>query len=232
MLGGNRWIIPKWVRVFRKASILMWNYSAHLARVFLKVSSFPEFISLQCLRVADSTTFMHFLYWTFSRNNPYFHGAIFMFPTSIALLWRHEEGGGKPFTSSLIMCPETTARICKPFIESRNRFPAWRASTSPYLSYRPARLHRLVRSIPWNQFLGSLDVYKYGLCLDRGGGEQSNTSPTHHYSISKLIRGYIIQRRRDRYSSPQCFLYDYREASILTTPSPLFTNNYLNLPNF
>ncbi len=32
------------------------------------------------------------------------------------------------------------------------------------LSYRPARLHRLVESIPWNQFLGSLNVYKFGLC--------------------------------------------------------------------
>ncbi len=33
----------------------------------------------------------------------------------------------------------------------------------PYLSYRPARLHRLAESIPRNRFLGSLNVYKYEL---------------------------------------------------------------------
>ncbi len=31
------------------------------------------------------------------------------------------------------------------------------------LSYRPARLHRLVEWVPWNQFLGSLKVEKFGL---------------------------------------------------------------------
>jgi hypothetical protein len=25
-------------------------------------------------------------------------------------------------------------------------------------------LHRLAESIPWNRFLGSLNVYKFGLC--------------------------------------------------------------------
>jgi hypothetical protein len=34
----------------------------------------------------------------------------------------------------------------------------------PYLSNWPARLHSLAESIPRNQFLGSLTVYKYGLC--------------------------------------------------------------------
>jgi hypothetical protein len=34
----------------------------------------------------------------------------------------------------------------------------------PYFSYRPARLHRLAKSIPRNRFLGSINVYKYGLC--------------------------------------------------------------------
>jgi hypothetical protein len=32
------------------------------------------------------------------------------------------------------------------------------------LSYWPARLHRLAKSIPRNRFLGSINVYKYGLC--------------------------------------------------------------------
>ncbi len=32
------------------------------------------------------------------------------------------------------------------------------------MSYRPARLRRLAESIPWNSSLGSLNVYKFGLC--------------------------------------------------------------------
>ncbi len=46
---------------------------------------------------------------------------------------------------------------------TRYRFSAWRAGTKPYLSYWPARLHRLAKSIPRYRFLGSLNVYKYGL---------------------------------------------------------------------
>ncbi len=34
----------------------------------------------------------------------------------------------------------------------------------PYLTYRPDMLHRSAESIPWNRFLGSLNVYKFGLC--------------------------------------------------------------------
>jgi hypothetical protein len=36
------------------------------------------------------------------------------------------------------------------------------------LSPRPSRLHRLAESIPWNRFLGSINVYKYGLRLHYG----------------------------------------------------------------
>ncbi len=39
--------------------------------------------------------------------------------------------------------------------------PAWhRPVRQPYLTYRAARLHRPAESIP-----GSLNVYKYGLCI-------------------------------------------------------------------
>ncbi len=55
------------------------------------------------------------------------------------------------------------ARICRSFKETRYRFSARRAGTKPYLSYWPARLHRLANSIPRNRFLGSINVYKYGL---------------------------------------------------------------------
>jgi hypothetical protein len=44
----------------------------------------------------------------------------------------------------------------------RYRFSAWRAGTKPYLSYWPARLHRLAKSIPRNRCLGSINFYKYG----------------------------------------------------------------------
>ncbi len=37
----------------------------------------------------------------------------------------------------------TRARICKPFKEPRNRFPASGPVRQPYLTYRPSRLHRL-----------------------------------------------------------------------------------------
>jgi hypothetical protein len=33
------------------------------------------------------------------------------------------------------------------------------------LSYRPARLHSLAELVPWDRFLGSLKVKKFGLCI-------------------------------------------------------------------
>ncbi len=36
-----------------------------------------------------------------------------------------------------------------------------------YLSYRAAKLHRMAESIPRNRFLGSTNVYKYGLSRQR-----------------------------------------------------------------
>jgi hypothetical protein len=57
------------------------------------------------------------------------------------------------------------ARICKPFkvpgIDSQPGGPVRQL----YLLYRLAGLHRLVESIPWNRFLGSSNVYKYGIRL-------------------------------------------------------------------
>jgi hypothetical protein len=61
------------------------------------------------------------------------------------------------------------ARICEPFwsrgIDSQ---PLTGRHDNPILrKYRPARLHRLAESIPWNRFLGSFNVCKFGLirCL-------------------------------------------------------------------
>ncbi len=48
-------------------------------------------------------------------------------------------------------------------MEPRNRSQPGGPVQQPYLSYRPARLHSLAESIPRNRFLGSINVYKYGL---------------------------------------------------------------------
>ncbi len=47
--------------------------------------------------------------------------------------------------------PEFVNLLRSPWIDSQ-----------PSLTYRPDRLHRLAESIPWNRFLCSLNVYKYG----------------------------------------------------------------------
>ncbi len=68
------------------------------------------------------------------------------------------------FKSVIFTDRECWARICKPFKEPRNRFPAWRVGTTAlFVVPVCARLHRLVESTPWIRFLGSLNVYKYGL---------------------------------------------------------------------
>jgi hypothetical protein len=56
------------------------------------------------------------------------------------------------------------ARICKPFKEPRIDSQPGGPVRQPYLFYRPARLHRLAESILRSRLLGSLNVYKYGLC--------------------------------------------------------------------
>ncbi len=75
--------------------------------------------------------------------------------------------------------PKTRARICKPFKEPKNRFPAGGPIRQPYLTYQPARLHRLAESVAWNRFLDFLNVYKFGLtgfllslALDRGSTQR------------------------------------------------------------
>ncbi len=50
----------------------------------------------------------------------------------------------------------------------------------PYLSYRPTRLHRLAESISRNLFLGSINVYKYGLVLYTPPSQTTCQGPGHH----------------------------------------------------
>jgi hypothetical protein len=55
--------------------------------------------------------------------------------------------------------PEFVNLLRSPGIDSQPGGPV----RQHYLTYRPARLHRLAKLIPWNRFLDSLDVYKFGL---------------------------------------------------------------------
>ncbi len=70
------------------------------------------------------------------------------------------------------------------------------------LSYRPTRLHSLVELVPWNRFMGSLKVWKFGLssfssnvncCLlrGRGGGDEEGLQ-------GSLLSQEIIVMRRTR----------------------------------
>jgi hypothetical protein len=65
--------------------------------------------------------------------------------------------------------PKVGARICKPFKEPRNRFPAWRDGTTTLFDIpipaRQATYSRPTDSITWNQFLGSVNVYNLGLYI-------------------------------------------------------------------
>ncbi len=66
---------------------------------------------------------------------------------------------------SLLTPPYYRARICRPYMSPGIDSQHGGLLRQPYLSYWPARLHRLAKSIPRNRFLGSIKVYKYGLRL-------------------------------------------------------------------
>jgi hypothetical protein len=66
-------------------------------------------------------------------------------------LWKYLEaqfgGTSSPERIQSTLTP-TRARICKSFMEPRNRFLAGGPVRQPYLTYRPAMLHKLAESIP------------------------------------------------------------------------------------
>jgi hypothetical protein len=75
------------------------------------------------------------------------------------MIWVHP----RPLVESMgehIPEPVFVNLIKSPEIDSRSGGPV----QQPYLTYRPAGLHRLAESLPRNRFLGSINVYKYGLC--------------------------------------------------------------------
>ncbi len=55
--------------------------------------------------------------------------------------------------------PEFVNLLRRPGIDSQPGGPV----RQPYMTYRPFRLHRLAKSIPWNRFVDSLNVHKLGL---------------------------------------------------------------------
>ncbi len=77
-----------------------------------------------------------------------------------------------PITTPLYQVPSVDVTPDPPifslvttFKEPRNRFPslAGRYDNPICRNVLPGRLHRLAESIPQNRFLGSINVYKYGL---------------------------------------------------------------------
>jgi hypothetical protein len=71
--------------------------------------------------------------------------------------------------------------IFKSFMEPWNRSQPGGPVQQPYLSYQPARLHSLAESIPRNQFLGSINVYKYGLSCSVTTEMTHQILPTDYY---------------------------------------------------
>jgi hypothetical protein len=55
----------------------------------------------------------------------------------------------------------------------------------PYLTYRHTRLYRLAEAIPWYRFLGSLNVYKFG--LRPGASAKENATPVKQEKITAKI---------------------------------------------
>ncbi len=76
-------------------------------------------------------------------------------------------GGAEPVFVDLLRSPGIDSQIGRPV-------------RLPYFSYRLARLHRLAKSIPWNWFLGFINVYKYGLScpiLQSNANTQQHSTP-------------------------------------------------------
>ncbi len=104
-----------------------------------------------------------------SLKKSYFLSTAFMF-NSIIYSYRVQRSSGVSPPSCCKQCPvsiptlgsaepEWVNLLRSPGIDSQHGGPVRQS----YLTYRSARLHRLAESIPWNQFLGSLNVYKFGL---------------------------------------------------------------------
>ncbi len=76
--------------------------------------------------------------------------------------WRNSSLESIPGPHTRLKVPEPVFvdLFRRPGIDSQPAGPV----RQPNVSYRPARSHRLAKLIPRNRFLGSINIYKYGLC--------------------------------------------------------------------
>ncbi len=84
--------------------------------------------------------------------------------TSIILKKEMDTSGGVGGLAPVSLTPEPECVIIlrSQGIDSQSGGPV----RQHCLTYRPARLHRQAELIPWIRFLGSWNVYKFGLCND------------------------------------------------------------------
>ncbi len=107
------------------------------------------------------------------------------------------------------MFAQNRAWICKclrrPGTDSKESIPpvnvAWQAGTSNrvVVQARQATYCRLTESIPWNRFLGSLIVYKFGLCA------QIPTSRKENLSNDLYIQNNYLSSSSTFYSVDKCY---------------------------
>ncbi len=69
----------------------------------------------------------------------------------------------------------------------------WDRTKSPNLqTFKERRLHRLAELIPWNRFLGSLNVYKFGLRTVATLALTARRSNHSARSLSRICMMYLI----------------------------------------
>ncbi len=106
-------------------------------------------------------------------------------PPNIADRWdRKDDRERAPFRfrcSKLTRQPSTAVELHGSCAGIFNQSMGARNWVGIELSYRPVRLNRLAELIPWNRFLGSWNVYKYGLW----GGV--TPSPLYHLSAVATV---------------------------------------------
>ncbi len=149
--------------------------SSHSHVYFINCSchyNIQYFIAVYCIRIYCMNQRLYAFRYCFLStsffcpDNSYFYLIHMKCNPHKANIW----GGGKTVNVVFNICPETWARICEPFKASKNRFQAWRAVMITLFDVYWPRLFRLAESISWNRFLGSLNVYKFGLCCRNGWG--------------------------------------------------------------
>jgi hypothetical protein len=76
---------------------------------------------------------------------------------SASLFWNFQQYmGARNRVGTGLSYQAIELEFLKKFMRARHRVGIW-------LSYRPARKHWLAELMPWNRFLGSIKVSKYGL---------------------------------------------------------------------